>query len=643
MFETGEQLYPFLVKVADIPIVEVDAAIELLYLSQSHDVRTKLLDQINPPSAQDYGRYQESINAKHPSARIWRHGTSANFQAALLHAAKYVVITEQDRTMDKPTTYDCEMVKQILEINEYSVQTHEDAGINCVKTTLKQHSNGLMFSLKVYDKNIESLQVAGKVKDRSVSNKFDKCVIPTTHGQRSRSANKKFQSHGYARIEGNFRGVGWTSQEMDTLIDDFALLLRPAMRVCSFHDKVLLTERRIKRIIAVHCPETFKFKVRRLEAVPDDAAVNKERTRTALGNVPETVVEYYSNSLTGQVIGRTISSPIDGRRRSMNGFESTVMWLANEAPCNTKVSILVLVRGFRDYLSGNLPVLAFRLIEAEKSSDQRPVLMNVGVADRAVDVTDTCGINVSQLNKLRFNIATSLDFSVSGLDLTFPHAEIAADIKFYTQPRPYEIYETIPTEFCEAYIEKCSYYNDKLTFELGGTVFAIPHALADEMQQVLAQIQPVDGVWQDMHVRRTDEFGLQFKTRDGMMICEKVHHLLPTQSEPMEIVKFRRIRHVRAHRFELVLNNKGRFKSPITTSKVFFKHLIDVGVANDGNDMIDISLIGRGYYILHDVQECCYVKGGQHSEELITFLRIRDGQHDIIAQPKRTNKRKNIN
>ena len=638
MLETGEKLYPYLVKVADIPIVEVDAAIELLYLSQKHDVRAKLLDRNNPPSAHDYARYQETINDKHPRALMWRNASSANFQAALWHAVKYVVLTEQDRTMDKPTTYDCEMVRQILESNEYCVNTHDDAGINCVKTAQKQHTNGLMFSLKVYDKNIESLQVAGKVKDRSVSNKFDKCVLPTTLGQQRRSANRKFQDHGYARIEGNFRGVGWTSQEMDTLIDDLAQMLIPAMRVCSFHDKLLLTERKIKGITAVHCPDTFQWKLERMEKEKDTDPNEKAKTRSLLGTVPETVVEYYSNSLTGQVIGRTISSPIDGRRRDMNGFESTVAWLANEAPCNTEVSILVLVRGFRDYMRGELPVLAFRLIQGNKYSEQLPGFMNVAVMNHAVDVMNSCGINVSSLNKLRFNFTTSLDFSTSGLDLTFSQAAVvAADRNIHTRPRPYEIYETIPTEFWEISIEKYPYRGDRLVFDLRGTLFAIPHAIASEMELVLA---PIQGTLDGIYVRRTPDFGLHFKTRDGMMICEKAHTILPTQSEPIEILKFCRKPHVRTHTFEFILKNEGRFKAPITVSKQFFTHLITDGTANDGNDAIEISLIGRGYFIIHNVQECCYVKNGNHPEEMITFIRMVDGQHEVIAKQERTNKRR---
>jgi hypothetical protein len=618
------------VKVADIPIADVDAGISLLCLAQNPAVRQRLLNTNNPPTLHDFMVYQQQINDAHPSAQIWRPASRANFQRALVLAMTYVKFTEQDRTMDKPTTYDCDIVRQTIEENgKYTLSRHSDAGINCVKTDRLEHTNGLSYSLKVYDKNIESLQVAEKVKNRSVGNKFNRCILPSTSGQRSRFSNRKFQIHGCGRIEGNFQGIGWTAQDMDGLINEFEALLVPAMRVCSFHDKVRLIERKIRSVRAVYFPQTFQCKKKSVDSTASMA--------TSMDEVPETVVEYYQNSLTGQAIGRSIAASVDGRRTDDYGFEHTVQVLANEAPCNTPITIFILVHGFEQFMAGNLPVLALRVLEARKLSPQGQEVMNVmkGV-QQPIDVMNSCGINTDLLQKLRFSTTISHKFQACGLDLEFVLNPTAAS-DFFVQPRPYQNYDTVPSSSCDVIIERLDESKEptKLTFYLQSTRFAVPESMHQPLLDILETMPQEKKEWRGLTASyERDKFGLRFLFPDGMSICESACSILPVQSEPMEILKLCRKRHARGHTFEFILKDLGRFKVPITISKQFHTHL------NQG-DLDAITLIGRGYYMKHDIQECGYVKsGGKHPEELISIIQRSDGTEIIVAKSERTKKRR---
>lgn len=645
-----EQQYLWLVKVADIPIANVDAALAVLFLASRPEVKEKVLSKSNPPPPSQIAAYQEQINQQHPNSTIWRQqGTNANFSSALYFAARYVIPIEQDRTKDIPATLDCDRVKEIFRDNDYTIMSNTDAGINCVKTNFKSHGEDREFSVKVYDKNMESIQVAGKVRERPVSNKFEYCIKPTTLGLRSRFANPKFQENGCARIEVTFRGSGWTPADMNNIINTTAEILLPAKRVCSFHNKVVRIERSISNIIAVHCPSVFKKKKEHVAVF--HSKKDQERARTNMMKIPETMVEYFVNSKTDQVVGRSIASKVDNRT-DLNGFEATVRWIANEAPCNTPITMFVIVHGFEEYLRGEAPIIACRVIRANKvftMEGQAP--MNVAIG-QPLDVSSSCGINTAALDKLRFNITQNITFEATGLDLDFQIG--VSDHEFFTQPRPYQIYESLKREdFIPATVEGIDHHPKNLCFFCEGILFAVPDNLKSCVERWLHlhNISPESNAKLcRMQVRQSDRFGLQFKlyplsqtpedSHDGHIFCERACNSLPIQPSSMELLEMHREKHARSFRYGLSIKDEGRFDCPITTAKGFFAYLIKNREAEETNEVTDLR--GKGYYLKHDHQQCCYVKGGKHPEELFSILCRREDTEEIVAEARPTHKRQRL-
>jgi hypothetical protein len=678
-----DQAAPVLVKGADIACKDIIATCSLLQIAQETDEHgnNKIIEDIASGGFTNIYAAVDKLTRMHPHAPIvQRNGRPAagsrktDLISAFQLSAQYITLIDMDCTTDIPCTFDIEKGRELMDAAGFDVRNANSTrqiGQNALKTTPKILADGRTVQVLVYNKDIEGFQASGLSHERKVENKLFFTGHASTKHLRDKYAHKSYQERGIGRIEICVRG-DWSERQFEEYHQYLQKILEPAMCVHSIHDKAKLIDQRLAggSVLAVFDPSIYRKKVE--IARERHQSAGRESARDKQKYIPHGVACFYVNSMTYNTIGITISGKADGRTND-TGFGEFVSAVATQAPCGLPITFLIPVGNSLDrYLAGENPVVFLRRLHAIKVSvTQEQMLMHIPRQPLVnpgldVDLAKSCGININEMERLRFAIKnTPLTYAGTGLDLEFQAGD-AMQVQIKTNPRPYCNHTTLPANLTavQATVQPRNAHQDEdddednapqhACFEYEGTLLRFSGNRESEVCKWI-DLQGLGHAM--MQVRYSEaQHALQWTFGLNTNLIETDRRLqardIPVRPAPqhMKILKLQRVRYnARGVAYEAYLENEGKFSLPLTTTKRFVTYLMDEGIADrtrwqHGQTCEDtIMLEHHFFYLGHTESKFGRVKGGSGGEEFVTFFRKAQFSPEFFkitqAEPARNMKR----
>lgn len=678
-----DQSAPVLVKGADISCKDTIAICSLLQIAQETDEHgnNKIMQDIASGVFTNSTAAVDKLTRMHPHATIVQcNGRTAagkkksDLNFAFQLSAQYITLIDRDCTTDIPCTFDIEKCKELMGDAGFEVRKDHSIrsiGLNALKTTPKVLDDGRTVQALVYNKDIEGLQAGGASRERNVENKFFLTGHASTKHLRDKYAHKLYQERGIGRIEICVTG-DWSEGQYEEYHQDLRKILEPAMCVHSIHDKVKLIDERLagSSVIAIFDPSIYRKKIE--TARERHQAAGRESARDRLKYIPHGIACFYTNTMTHNIIGITMSGKTDGRTND-TGFTELVCALATQAPCGLPIRILIPVGdAFERYLNGENPVVFFRCLTAIKVSvtpEQmlmhipRYPLVNSGID---IDLAASCGIRINEMERMRFAIKntplTYHEHHGTGLDLEF-QADDAMQMQIKTHPRPYSNHTTLPANLTavQASIQPRKAYQDEdaapqlhACFEHEGTLFRF--SVNSDSEREMCKWLDSQGPCAVLIRYSESQHALQWTLGLNNKLIETDRRLhakdIPVRPAPqhMKILKLQRVRYnERGVAYEAYLENEGKFSLPPTTTKRFVTYLMDRGIADHTSWQHgqtckqDIMLEHHFFYLGHTESKFGRVKGGTGQEEFVDFFEKAQFSPEFFpiarAEPARNMKR----
>ena len=642
------------ISTADIPIAEVFAARDLICTATSPEHRRTLLDEHS--SHFTIGLLLDTLKNRHPESALFRGLSrfSGDLIRALKTAAQHVVrFVDIDVTQDEPGTADYPALKGLLEGHGYEIADSK-IGINALRTR-KMNNGSKSFSILVYAKEIETIQQPGISTGRSLDSKVHRLVHASTAGLRARFAHPAYQKNGCTRIELSFAGE-WAVKEMLELCVQAKALVQKDLASKSIHDHFLDTEVHLNRTVAVFIPAVHDFKRQLLQRIPKRIRMQRKKL---VNSVYEGVVVHYRTSTTGKKVGRPVATPVNLVKGS-DGFDLFVRCLAFESPCNTPITLILVVDGFKEFMQGSAPFLWVRTATVEKICDkigEERMLVSQRVCKGLgshcpADVLSACGVRAAELE--RFKIAVSAkdpDYASTKMLIRVEGCP-AENGQIHFPARTYagkESVSTLPSLFTPVRISKdrqgkMGRPSQKsvmpLVFQYLGDCIRIPERHQEEIRSWLDQQQDKDNCV--LFVRAVEDSGFEFQFPAS---TEHIHGTarkdsdIPVKDTPMKILAMHRRKYGRGACFEIDLEGEGRFRAPVTTAKHFVEYLRKTeGLLQDSwlkgfspLEQSTINLSDFGYHLEHKRRQRGRVSGGKgDEEEFIGILKLGpDARHQF--------------
>jgi hypothetical protein len=662
-----------LAKVADIPVSEVLAGLEIFSYASIPSNEMKLLDP--NLSHADLGAMSDELRLKHGGTKLFRNDNNGaqdatNISGALKAAAKYSVTNiDKDLTRDGPYSINYDKAREVLLGHGYKLEATARIGINAVKTESRDWGNGsgLSYRCLVYDKNVESLQVPGKISDMSeIDNKLHYIPNAATDGLKAKFANPRFQERGMTRIEVKLTG-SWPLKTVTKLIDFMADLIKQCQCAHSMHAKLKLIDAKLRtgNTVVVIATSIYAYKMKQVQ--DQHHKHDKSDTREKMAELPDAAVAYYRNTATSAIIGRMICVKPDGRTNEAS-FGPVCRIVANEAPCNRPIDMYFICGdGMDRYLRGQKPVVIMRRIQADKVAgapeyNRMHIPRVAGEQNRftldqpAIDIRAACGVDIDAQDCFKWALTNkSLGSDETRLKLTFRDkleldSEPTIQPSPFTQARLYEAYDSLPRHFVPVTVgERTGETAIIPFFTWEGTDFAaVCTKLKDEISRGIAQ-QRINSVEYILNVRYSAVHEqIQWmsaasphliRTPVTLLACK-----LPVQEEPMKILGITLVPYGSNTVSEVDIYDEGTYRLPKSQASAFWGELAEKGITSSSPEQhVRVDLESQFYSLKHQEQKSGAVKGagGNGKEEYIEILRGQ-ATFAVISKtvPRRTNKRK---